>query len=415
MLSHHAVARDSTEDGLTRLIGVLAVVLPLTAVAQVLANGSDYHQPAAAVAVWLAVIAAGPWLVPKLRSGGLTPVQTVAAIAIAIAAVGAIGVLHRGYDAKASADLAILGTLWLLVLVVMSHSARVWVPASLLVFAVHAVLLLHDAGLNRVGMSKLAAATYIIAAMLSAFAALRSAFDQRADLAARQASRVSRSAAEQAVAAAIHAERRARLAALETEALPLLRAIADGTLDPDDPEVRARCAGHAAALRRSLVGNEAGTGSVSVAGVGGSGSVGGSASVGVVADPVAVPEGELVAGLNAALRAAADRGLAVTVQAIDPQGPAPPSIARAVVATVDALLSALPPHQVLLTLLAAGPDTELYLTFGRPPGTPPELARFGHGLPAAARWQARLSATDDGGGCLELSWRQPATRRMSAA
>ena len=73
-------------------------------------------------------------------------------------------------------------------------------------------------------------------------------------LAARRASLASRSAAERAAAAAIGQERQSRLAVLEREALPLLRSIADGTLDATTGDVRDRCARHAAVLRHSLTG-----------------------------------------------------------------------------------------------------------------------------------------------------------------
>jgi hypothetical protein len=130
------VARDTVEAGLTRLIRTLAVILPSLALLQVLADSRDYRQPAVAVMVWLAVLCAGIWLVPRLRTGGLAAGETAAAIAIAVAAVAAIGAVHRADGDPGNVNLAILGTAWLLVLVVMSHSAWVWIPVALLVFAV---------------------------------------------------------------------------------------------------------------------------------------------------------------------------------------------------------------------------------------------------------------------------------------
>jgi hypothetical protein len=76
---------------------------------------------------------------------------------------------------------------------------------------------------------------------------------------------------------------------------------------------------------------------------------------------------------------------------------------------VDAVISALPPHQaphqVMLTVLAPGDDAELYLTFSAPLRAAPNLARFGLDVPASAGWRACLSTTETGGGCLEVSWR----------
>jgi hypothetical protein len=98
----------------------------------------------------------------------------------------------------------------------------------------------------------------------------------------------------------------------------------------------------------------------------------------------------------------------VTVQAIgDPGTPRPP-VAAAVLAAVDAVLSALTPQPVTLTVLAAGEDIELYLTFSGPVRAVPDLTRLGRDVPAAARWNASLSTTETGEGFLEISWKDGA-------
>ena len=374
MVSPQKAAWDTVEAGLTSLLRALAVVLPSLAQLQVLANARDYSPPVAAVRVWLAVLGTGTWLVPRSRAGRLTAGETAAAIAIAVAAVAAIGAVHRAHSDPGNVNLAVLGTVWLLALVVMGHSARVWIPVALLVFAVEGALVFRGQGLNPLSLSKLGAAGYIIAAILIAFAALRPTLDTHVTLAVRQAALASRAAAERAAAAAIKQERRGRLAVLEEEALPLLRGIADGTLDPSDPGVREQCARHAAVLRNALTDD--------------------------------APGGEVVAALQPTLRAAGARGLPVTVQLIGDPGMPPPLVARAVTATVDAVLGALPPHQAALTVVAAGDDVELYLTFDEPLRSAPNLTRSGHGVPAAARWNASLNVTESGGGFLEVSWRK---------
>jgi hypothetical protein len=374
MVSPQKAAWDTVEAGLTSLLRALAVVLPSLALLQVLAAARDYRQPVVAVLVWLAVLGAGAWLVPRSRAGGLATGETAAAIAIAVAAVAAIGAVHRAHGDPGNVNLAVLGTVWLLALVVMSHSARVWIPVALLLFAVEGALVLREQGLNRLSVSQLGAAGYIIAAILIAFAALRPTLDTHVTMAVRQAALASRAAAERAAAAAIKQERRGRLAVLEEEALPLLRGIADGTLDPADSGVREQCARHAAVLRDALTDG--------------------------------APGGELVATLQPTLRAAGARGLPVTVQLIGEAGTPPPLVARAVLATVDAVLGALPPHQAALTVLAVGDDIELYLIFDPPLRSAPDLTRFGRDLPAAARWHAALSVTETGGGFLEVSWRK---------
>jgi len=375
VVSHRTVARDTAEAGLIRLVRALAVILPSLALVQTLANSRDYRQPAVAIAVWLAVLGAGAWLVPRLRTGTLTAGETAAAVAIAIAAVAVIGAVHRAHGPDGSADLAILGAIWLLALVVMSHRARVWVPAALLVFAVHSALLIRGGGLNQLTLSELGAAGYISAAVLIAFAAFRPTMDMYASMAARQASLASRSQAERAAATAIQQERQSRLAVLQREALPLLGGVADGVLDPTSAEVRERCARHAAVLRHSLTDGARGAGG-------------------------------RMAWLDPALRAAAADGLPVAVQVIGDPGTPQPPVARAVLAAVGGVISAVPPGQVMLTVLASGRDVELYLTFSAPLRGAPDLTPCGLDVPAAAGWHASVSTTETGGGYLEVSWRK---------
>jgi hypothetical protein len=380
VVSHHEAVRDATEPGLLRMVGAMAVILPFAALIQVLANLHDYHQPAVAVAVWLAVFAAAAWLGPRMRAGGLTGGESAAALMIAAAAVATIGWEYRPRHGSASVDLAILGTVWLLALVALTRPARAWIPGALVVFAVHAALLIRAAGASPLSLAKLATAGYILAGILTGFATLRSTLDMHASVTARRAALASRSEAERAAAAAVQRDRRSRLALLEMEALPLLRGIANGSLDPADGDVRERCARHAAVLRHSLTSRAPG-------------------------------DGGLVAGLAPALQAASARGVLVDVQVIgDPGVPglAAPEVARAVLAAVDAVLSALPPHQVMLSVLASGGDVELYLTFSEPLRTTPDVARFGRDVPPAACWRATVTAEPAGAGCLEISWRKAA-------
>jgi hypothetical protein len=375
VVSSHKVARDIGEAALIRMVGTLALVLPFAALLQVLANVRDYRQPAVAVAVWLGVLAAAAWLLPRLRLGALAAGETVAAIAIAVTAVAVIGLLRRAHGGHGSIDLAILGTIWLLVLVVLNHSARVWVPGALTVFAVHDALLIRDGGLNPANLSNLEAGGYVMAGVLIAFAVLRPTLATHASVAARRASLASKSAAERAAAAAVQQERQSRLAVLEKEALPLLRGIADGSLDATAVDVRDRCDRHAAMLRHSLTGRAPGA-------------------------------GELAAGLEPTLRAARERGLLVAVQLIGDPGTPQPPVAYAVAAAVNAVISALPPHQVTLTVLVSGDDVELYLTFSALLRNLPDVPRIGRDLPAAVRWHASLSAAESGGGFLEISWQK---------
>jgi len=378
VVSHHEAVRDAAEFGLRRMVGTMAVILPSAALIQVLASLHDYYQPAVAVAVWLAMFAAAAWLVPRMGTGVLTRGESAAAVMIAVAAVATIGWEQRPSHGSGRVDLAILGTVWLLVMVALSQPARAWIPGALVVFAVHAALLIRAAGASPLSLAKLAAGGYILAAILIVFAALRPTVAMHIQLAARRAALASRLVAEHAAAAAVQQDRQSRLGVLAMEALPLLHGIADGTLDPTDGDVRERCARQATVLRHSLADRAPGAGG-------------------------------LVAGLESALAASRARGLLVDVQVLGDPGVAGPEVARAVLMAVDAVTSALPPHPATLTVLASGGEVELYLTFTEPLRDTPDVARFGTGVPASARWHAALSAEPTGAGCLELSWRAAAS------
>jgi hypothetical protein len=180
--------------------------------------------------------------------------------------------------------------------------------------------------------------------------------------------------------AAVREDRHARRAVLEMEALPLLRGIAQGTLDAADSAVRERCARHAAALRRALTDRPQ-------------------------------DAGGLLAELEPALSAARARGLWVEVQVVgDPAAPVP-ELAQATLAAVGCVLSALPVQQVILTVLASGDAVELYLTFGRPPLVSLDMTELRRPALATARWCATVDVDDTGAGCLEVRWRTAAPAR----
>jgi hypothetical protein len=393
MVSHAGAVRDVTEAAVPRFAAILAAVLPVGLLVQVLAELPDYRQPAVPFAVWLSLLAAAWWVIPRVRGGGLTRRQAALAIAVAVAAVAAVGWDRRPHSPSGVLDWSILGAVWLLALAALSRPAWEWVPGALLVLAVNGFFIVRLLGTTADGIARLAAAAYVVAVILSVFAALRPTLRVHAGLAARRAELAGRSAAERAAVAAIEEDRRERFALLEVEALPLLRGIADGSLDPADHAVRQECARHATTLRRALV------------------------------DRARLGR-ELLAGLEPALGAARARGLQIEIQVVGDPGLPSREAAQATAGAVDAVLRALPPQTVTMTVLgpsgpaspgpagavSAGaapsdriPDVELYLTFGHlPPGTCPPAWP----APASiARWRAGLEVDDTGSGCLEIRWR----------
>jgi hypothetical protein len=382
VVSPHGVVQDTAEYALVRMVGLLAVVLPLGALIQVLTTLRDYHRPEVAVVVWLAMFPLAFWLVPRVRAGVLARREAVAAILFAIAAVALLGWEHRTHYAAGRIDFAILGTAWLLALVALTSPAWLWIPGALAVLAVHVLVLVYVEAASRLIVTQIEASCYIVVTVLLAFSALRPTLAAHASISAHRAVLASRSAAERGAAEAVQEDRQNMLALLEMEALPLLRGIAAGTLSPADEDVRERCARYAAALRHSLTDR-------------------------------APRAGGLLAGLQPVLKAAGARGLLVDVRVIGDPGNPLPAVVRAVKDAVDAVLSELPPHQILLTVLASGSDTELYVTFDEPLRTTPDMAGSGLGLPEAAQWHAAVTADEARAGYLQIRWRKavPLDRR----
>jgi hypothetical protein len=213
-----------------------------------------------------------------------------------------------------------------------------------------------------------------VVGVLAIFAALRPAMRTHAEIAVRRATLASRSAMERAAAAAIGEVRRGRLELLEMEALPLLRGIADGTLDPADGAVRDQCAEHAATLRRALMDRTLDAG--------------------------------FVAGLEPVLSAARARGVPVEVQVIGDPGRPAQDVGHAVRAAVDGVLGVLPPQRAILTILGSEDSVELFLTFDRPPSGGCDVSVLGRAVRADAEWRAALDVEDTGQGCLEVHWRK---------
>jgi hypothetical protein len=374
MVSRDGVMQEAYDFELPRAVGVVAAIWQLTLLIQVLAYLHDYRQPAVPVAVWIGMLAAAVWLVPRARAGGLTRAQAAVAIAVALAAVVAVGWERRAHGAVGTVDWSVVGTGWVLALVALTRPATEWLSGALLVFAAHAVLAIRLLGVTSLSLARLAATAYTLVVILVAFAALRPTWSTHARMAARRGMLASRSAAERAAVAAVTEDRQVRRALLEMEALPLLRGIAEGTLDPADPKIRQRCARHAATLRRALTDRPQ-------------------------------DSGGLLAELEPALRAARARGVWVEVQVVGDPAPGGPEAARATLAAVDRVLGALPPQQLTLTVLAADDAVELYLTFDRPPLAAADVAELGHPVPATARWSAAVDVDDTGSGCLEVRWR----------
>lgn len=360
-------------SGLPRIFGMLVAIWQLALLIQIISYRHEYRQLWAAFAVWFGLVGVAFWLVPRTRAGGLTRRDAAVAIVAAIVAVCMLGWEHKLRGAEGSVDWSVFGSSWLLALVAVSRPAWEWVSGAVSVLIAHVAFDYEVTGVTALSLARLAGSTNALVVLLVIFAALQPTVRTHARMAAHRVALASRSAAERAAAAAVREDRRQRLALLEVGALPLLRGIADGTLDPADPAVREQCARHAATMRRALV-DQSPTGS------------------------------GLLAGLAPALTSAREHGVAVEVQVVGDPGAPAPEVAGAARDAVGSLVSALPPQPVLLTVLASGADVELYVAFEQPPRTVLDLGRLGAQVPAAAGWSASVDVSEAGSGCLEVRW-----------
>src|SRR5260370_40777274 len=78
------------------MVGAVAVIWQLAMLIQVLNYLHDYRHPVLQVGVWLGILAAVRWLLPRARAGGLSRAQAAVAGAVAVAPVGLGGWARRG-------------------------------------------------------------------------------------------------------------------------------------------------------------------------------------------------------------------------------------------------------------------------------------------------------------------------------
>jgi hypothetical protein len=72
---------EATESAAPRFAGVFAIVLPAGLLLQALVDHASYRHPVVPVVVWLGMLVAAAWLVPRARAGGLRAGHAVAGIA----------------------------------------------------------------------------------------------------------------------------------------------------------------------------------------------------------------------------------------------------------------------------------------------------------------------------------------------
>jgi hypothetical protein len=125
-------------------------------------------------AVWLGLLVAAVWLLPRARAGRLGGRDAAAAIAVAVAAVALVG-WERRLHATGAVDWSVVGTGWLPALVALCRPAWECLTGGLLVFAAHAVVAYRVFGVTTLGQARLAATGYTVLVILAGFAGLRPA------------------------------------------------------------------------------------------------------------------------------------------------------------------------------------------------------------------------------------------------
>jgi hypothetical protein len=109
---------------------------------------------------------------------------------------------------------------------------------------------------DRAGLLSLAITAASVGGFQTCAAAATRALRWVAGEAAAAAAAAERTRTAEAVAARLHADGQRRYRELATTAGPLLRGLAEGTLDPADPDVQRRCAIEAARMRRLFAEND---------------------------------------------------------------------------------------------------------------------------------------------------------------
>src|SRR5260370_33366549 len=113
------------------MVGAVAVIWQLAMLIQVLNCLHDSRHPVLQVGVWLGILAAVRWLLPRARAGGLSRAQAAVAGAAAVAAAVLVGWDRRGHGDTGTGGWSVVGTAWLAGFVAPMRAAREWAPAAL--------------------------------------------------------------------------------------------------------------------------------------------------------------------------------------------------------------------------------------------------------------------------------------------
>ncbi|WP_322778824.1 ATP-binding protein [Frankia sp. Cas4] len=332
------------------------------------------HRPVVSVALWVAIGAGVALAVRVMWHRSLNRVEAAGVVILAFTTAVAGGLNTTGGDTIRMIDWPTTMALpVLLVLVVVSRPAREWLVAvaAATVLLVSIVLLGGDTG--PIVLSRLSTSVYglwSLQALINAFGpALRSTAQATAQAMQDEAELAGRTEA----AARILADRDRGLRDIDSDTLPLLRAIAGGQLDPRDPAVRERCTRRASVLRRTLASTAGPPGSLGV--------------------------------LEPVVEAAESRGIDVEVQLAGDLRRCPGVLQEGIVVAIGQALRSVPAGPVLLTVLSSPESGSVFVSFPVAAGTFVDPVRLPQSWPGPV---LEVSAdVADGKACLELRWPVP--------
>lgn len=99
-VSPQGAVTEATESAAPRFVGAVAIALPAGLLIQALIDDASYRYPVVPVVVWLGMLAAAAWLMPRARTGELRIGHAAVAIAVADQ-VGGAAIGHRGANRPA--------------------------------------------------------------------------------------------------------------------------------------------------------------------------------------------------------------------------------------------------------------------------------------------------------------------------
>lgn len=329
-----AVLDERAVAGYARGLGAFCLFWLATAAVAVFPLMHRYRHPVRPVVAWVVTLVLMAVVVGRAVRRPLTRAEGLAVVGITIGAEIVVGRECPGYNVTGFANWPSLAAPGLLGLVAGSRPAWEWAAGAALLGAVIAAEVVDEVGWAPLGLSRFAAATWALWAFLMLVslggrmlratnaAGARAAEEEIALDAARSASE------------AVIADRQIRLRVLEERTLSLVRGLAEGLLDPLDPEVRQRCRTEATSLRRMLNGSRSPTAAL-----------------------VGIPE---------AVEGAERRGASVRVQAIGELTHVPPAALKQLAAPIVTALEDLTEGLILLTVIAVPGNASVTACFPAP-------------------------------------------------